>query len=225
VLEALVETSPACPLLPKLVRGLLAHRVKGRWANTQECLWVPLALDSYFQAFEKSVQAFEKSVPDFVARVWTKDEYAGQHVFRGRSPDSQQVDVPVSQAGDVMIEKRGTGRLYYRVGLSYIPRSLALPPARHGFSVSRTYEGGRQEADGTWHIRAGDEVRVRVRMATEGRRFHVALTDPLPGGLEPVQVRLRGSSSGPETRSWWWNHENLRDERAEAFATVLGPGV
>ena len=39
------------------------------------------------------------------------------------------------------IQKDGRGRLYYRVGMTYAPASLALAAADHGFVVDRRYEG------------------------------------------------------------------------------------
>ena len=67
-------------LIPKIVTGLLAHRKAGRWLNTQENTFVLLALDLYFQTYEKVT-------PDFVARVWLGDDYAGDHAFKGRTTE------------------------------------------------------------------------------------------------------------------------------------------
>ena len=53
VLEALIADQPANDLIPKIVRGLLAHRTQGRWSNTQENVFVLLALDRYFKTYEK----------------------------------------------------------------------------------------------------------------------------------------------------------------------------
>jgi uncharacterized protein YfaS (alpha-2-macroglobulin family) len=36
VLEALIADQPENDLIPKIVRGLLAHRTQGRWSSTQE---------------------------------------------------------------------------------------------------------------------------------------------------------------------------------------------
>ena len=36
LLEALIAADPGNDLIPKLARGLLGHRVRGRWSNTQE---------------------------------------------------------------------------------------------------------------------------------------------------------------------------------------------
>ena len=91
-------------------------------------------------------------------------------------------------AHDLMLAKDGPGRLYYRIGLRYAPASLALEPARPRLHRRAGLRGGgRPEAtsratdDGTWHIKAGARVRVRLTMVAPSRRYHVALVDPLPG--------------------------------------------
>ena len=53
LLEALIGDDPNSDLIPKLVRGLLAARTKGRWENTQENAFVLLALDRYFNDLRK----------------------------------------------------------------------------------------------------------------------------------------------------------------------------
>src|SRR6185503_14103806 len=88
LLDALIAAEPQSDLIPKLVSGLLAGRTAGRWATTQENAFVLLALDRYFQTYEKAS-------PDFVARVWLGNDYAGDHAFRGRSTDSYAIAIPM----------------------------------------------------------------------------------------------------------------------------------
>ncbi len=250
ILEALVVDQPANDLIPKIVRGLLAHRTRGRWENTQENVFILLALNRYFKTFEKVT-------PDFVARAWLGERFAGQQSFRGRSTGRQQVNVPMSYLAqqatpNLVLSKEGTGRLYYRVSLNYAPNDLDLKPVDYGFTVERTYEGVddpkdvSRDADDTWHIKAGARVRVRLTMVAPARRYHVALVDPLPAGFETLNPTLATTASIPRdtkqtgvaeygSRSfgygwWWWRpewfeHQNLRDERTEAFASLLWEGV
>ncbi|HUH03348.1 MAG TPA: Ig-like domain-containing protein, partial [Kofleriaceae bacterium] len=89
LLEALIEDQPKSSLIPKLVRGLLAHRTRGHWSNTQENAFILLAIHRYFQEYEKVT-------PDFVARAWLGDGLAGEHEFRGRSTDTKEIEVPMS---------------------------------------------------------------------------------------------------------------------------------
>jgi uncharacterized protein YfaS (alpha-2-macroglobulin family) len=254
LLEALIADDPGNDLIPKLVEGLLGHRRRGRWENTQENAFVLLALDRYFGAYEKVT-------PDFVARAWLGDRQALEQEFRGRSTDRRHVEVPmrvVTAMGPspLVVAKEGAGRLYYRIGMQYAPSSLRLDPADHGFTVERRYEtvddpaDVRRVADGTWHIKAGARVRVRLSMVAESRRYHVALVDPLPAGLEALNPALAVTGALPPDEvqtvdvigapgiggpgrpgQWWWwrrpwfEHQNLRDERVEAFSSLLWEGV
>lgn len=245
VLEALVATEPSCDLIPKIVRGLLGHRSAGHWLNTQENVFVLLALDRYFHAFEKQT-------PDFVARVWLGADYAGEHVFKGRSTARLTFDVPMKRVAegakdgvkDLVIDKQGAGRLYYRIGMRYAPRDLHLKPLEAGFAVQRRYEAVddpadvSRAADGSYTIKAGAMVRVRVTMVAPSRRVHVALVDPLPAGLEALNPALAVQGALPTSNGagkpsdpfWYWRrpwyeHQNLRDERVEAFTSLLWEGV
>jgi hypothetical protein len=254
LLEALIADQPRSDLIPKIVEGLLGHRKAGRWANTQENAFVLLALDRYFNTYEKTT-------PDFVARVWLGQRYAGEHAFKGRTTERHHIEIPmralaeVPTGADLTLGKDGPGRLYYRLGLRYAPASLDLAPADHGFAVERVYEAVddpadvRREGDG-WRIRAGSRVRVRVTMAAQARRYHVALVDPLPAGLEPMNPELATTGTIPDAppdtvdvvgapglgrpgrigawwrwRRVWFDHQNMRDDRVEAFASLVWEGV
>ena len=127
--------------------------------------------------------------------------------------------------------------------MNYAPTNLNLKAADYGFTVQRVYEAidnpadVKRDADGTWHIKAGATVRVRLTMVATARRYHVALVDPLPAGLEALNPSLATTGSIPKdpkdqanNRGWWWwsvwyQHQNLRDERAEAFTSLLWEGV
>jgi len=246
LLDALIEDNPQSDLIPKVVNGLLAHRSKGRWNNTQENVFVLLALDRYFNTYENQT-------PDFVARIWLGDTYAGSNEFRGRTTDIHETLIPMNyvlsetSAGggmeNLILSKDGPGRLYYRLGLQYAPTDLKLDPLDMGFVIQRRYEGVDdpedvyQDQDGIWHIKAGARVRIKIKMVADNRRYHVALVDPLPAGLEIVNPSLAVSQSAPQDPTspdfkygwWWWGtwyeHQNMRDNRAEAFTSLLWDGV
>lgn len=251
LLDALIGDQPQSDLIPKLVRGLLGGRTRGRWLNTQENVFILLALDRYFNTYEKAT-------PDFVARVWLGQGYAGEQAFKGRTFDRQQLNLPMSALVEqtasaptnLTISKEGTGRLYYRIGARYAPSNLKLAAADYGFKVERKYEAidnpsdVRRDEEGTWQIRAGARVRVRLMMSNPARRFHVALVDPLPAGLEALNPELQTAEKLPDNsteagifkggrgisdyywywRGTWYQHQNLRDERAEAFTSLLWEG-
>ncbi len=245
LLDALMGDNPQSDLIPKVVNGLLANRTKGRWGNTQENVFVLLALDRYFNTYEIET-------PDFVARLWLGDTYAGSSEFLGRTTERHETLIPMtyvlsetaSSGGtqDLIISKEGVGRLYYRLGLRYAPIDLNLKALDVGFVVQRRYEpvdnpeDVSQDSDGIWHIKAGVRVRVHITLVADNRRYHVALVDPLPAGLEIINPALAVSQSmtqdDPSTLryGWWWwgtwyEHQNMRDDRAEAFTSLLWDGV
>ena len=235
VLDALITMAPTSDLIPKVVAGLLAHRVRGRWRNIQENSFILLALERYFDTFEATD-------PDFVARVWLGDLYAAEHEFAGRSTDRASTLIPMAELldtgdADLVVQKDGEGRLYYRLGLRYAPDDLDLDPLDRGFVVQRSYEAVGDpgdvwlDDDGVWHVRAGAEVRVNVTMVNDSRRTNMVLIDPLPAGFEALNPAL-AVTGGVDVRSsagWWrrswYRHQNLRDDRAEAFAFYLWAGT
>jgi uncharacterized protein YfaS (alpha-2-macroglobulin family) len=246
LLGALMADDPESDLIPKLVNGLLAHRKRGRWGNTQENVFVLLALDRYFNIYESQT-------PDFVARIWLGENYAGEHEYSGRTTERHETSIPMAYlldpdlggggTQDLVLSKQGPGRLYYRLGLRYAPTDLWLEPLDMGFVVQRVYEAVDdpedvyRDAEGVWHVKAGARVRVRLSMVADNRRYHVALVDPLPAGLEVVNPALAVSGSIPQDPDssdyrygwWWWGtwyeHQNMRDERVEAFTSLLWDGV
>jgi uncharacterized protein YfaS (alpha-2-macroglobulin family) len=239
-LMGLLERSEQPDLCSKLARGLLAHRTAGQWRTVQENVFVILALGAYFQAFEKVE-------PQFTADYWLDQQQVATHQFTSRSVDRQATTLPMSWLSQQLAEtsltfvRQGTGRMYYRLGFQYAPRDLDLEAASHGFSVSRKYEAVDDPNDvtvdegGVVRIKRGARVRVSLEMATHGIRHHVALVDRLPAGLEiinsnlPTSERLDDLSTKrrpfPWWQSYWYSHQNLRDDRAEAFGLRVRPGL
>ena len=244
-LYALLEVAPDHQLMPKLARGLIQSRVKGHWGTTQASAWALTALARYYRQVEKTV-------PDYVASLWLGEEgYLGQAAFKGRQMRVVQQQVPLAalqKVGqqDLIISKKGPGKLYYRIGLRYAPTDLRLPPEEQGFAVTRRYEpveGARdtvrRDKDGTWVIKAGSYVRVRLTVVVPDRRYFVAMMDPLPAGLEAVNLRFKTSASsrlGNQLKgkiydfyNWYsffaFDHRELRDDSVVIFSDRLPSGV
>ena len=249
-LEGLLRVQPQHALVPKVAKGLLADRKRGRWSNTQDNVFSAVALRAYFDAHERET-------PDLLVHTFVGKLLAQSARHQGRTANQTSTLVPMAvlaqaagkQRGPVVVQKAGQGRLYYRLGLRYAPKSLALRAENQGFEVERSYQpidaadDVTRDAAGTWYVKAGARIRVRVQMVVKARRHHVALVDPLAAGFEPVQSSLHVTSGqlpseGPEQcptciarkppmSLWgpWYEHENLRDDRAEAFSSLLDAGV
>ena len=181
LLEALIADQPKSDLIPKLVAGLLGHRKAGRWENTQENAFVLLALDRYFQTYEKAT-------PDFVARVWLGDALRRRARVPGphdRAPATSTIPMAVARRAPGRRRPRRSARRA-RAGsttasaCSYAPhepearrRPTTASPSSAPTRPSTSPSDVRRDADGTWRIKAGARVRVR---ADDGRARRGATT-------------------------------------------------
>jgi hypothetical protein len=243
VLSSYMEVDPKNVIVPKIVRALMAARVKGRWETTQANAFVMESLAGYFRKYEKVE-------PEFKAHIWYGTGYGGSAEFTGRSMEIVDRELPMSFLlaqgdKDLVLAKKGAGKLYYRLGLDYAPKSLRLPPEEQGFMVRRVYEPVEgadtvvKGKDGIWRIKAGSYVRVRLTVVVSDRRYFVAVNDPLPAGLEGVDLQLRTSASSRlsghrrnkiyDFRSYYAfrgpSHKEMRDERYVLFWDRLPAGV
>jgi alpha-2-macroglobulin len=242
VLDALITMQPDSELIPKVVAGLIGNQVQGRWDNIQENGFILVALEHYFAKYEAQT-------PSFVARAWLGDTFAAQHSFQGRSIDTQHTLVPMNDLSgnpNIVLQKAGTGRLYYRLGLSYAPTDLTVDARDEGVVVDRQYEAVNDPGDvhrdqaGVWHIKPGAMVRVRLTMVADSNHTNMALVDSLPAGLEALNPALAASPRPPAGKpstnaaaaglptwygSTWFDHEDLRDDRVEAFSSYLYGGT
>eukprot|EP01091_Cochliopodium_minus_P005035 TRINITY_DN1498_c0_g1_i3.p1 TRINITY_DN1498_c0_g1~~TRINITY_DN1498_c0_g1_i3.p1 ORF type:complete len:2381 (-),score=691.25 TRINITY_DN1498_c0_g1_i3:21-7163(-) len=238
LLDALLTVSPKNSLCPKIAKGLLAHKKRGRWANTQENSLILYALDKYFSVYESQV-------PDFIMRMWYGEDYAGEQVWKGRSTDTNIVNIGMKYVMEkdktLIIQKEGKGRLYYRLALNYSPTNLISDEMDRGFIVKRSYEAVdenshlKKDNDGVWRMKVGEKFRVKIDLTTKSRRYHVAMVDKIPAGLEIINPKLKGQlsvsnrSNNPYSSRYynqyqWYEHVNFRDERAEAFQSLLWEG-
>ncbi|MDR1037002.1 MAG: hypothetical protein LBT40_10655 [Deltaproteobacteria bacterium] len=110
-----------------------------------------------------------------------------------------------------------------------------------GLALTRSFQRVRPEPGppGESRFRRGETVRVTVTLMTSVPRSALALEDPVPAGLEPVDFSRRdldpglrsflGSSpvEGSSAKSWlrWYDHMEVRQGSVRLFADYLEPGV
>ena len=114
-----------------------------------------------------------------------------------------------------------TGRLLREVRSRADGRSVPLPPAEvpkdpleRGLFVQRwiePYEGGGQIRT----VRAGELVRVRVRIGSNQERFYVAASVPIPAGLEIVDTSLATTARKDPVRKAEGPEEGYEAESVE----------
>ena len=240
LLQAVMTVDPDSDVIPKIVSGMLGGlNRQGHWGSPIDNLSLLLAMSQYFRQYEADE-------PDFAANVWLDETLVASEEFRGRTTATHQLDLPMAWLVEqdperIQTVRDGDGRLYYRLGLQYVPEDIRLDSLDRGFTVLRTFapidneQDVWQDADGAWHVRLGARVRVETTLVTPGPRTHVRLSVPLPAGLEPINPALAGSqpiedpNRDASGRGWWYwrwyDHDQLLSERALIHSSRLYGGI
>ena len=142
--------------------------------------------------------------------------------------------------------------VYFYLTVREVPKSPPVRPVDRGIAVERWYERVDKNTPVT-RVAAGDLVRVKLRITVPTDRYFVVLDDPLPAGLEAVDLSLRtvqppgarfaeadvinrGADDGGDDSGWsygawdsgvWsaFDHKQLRDDRVIYSATWLWKGT
>jgi alpha-2-macroglobulin len=229
-LLALLRVAPEHPLVPKLVRGLLEDRRGGRWASTQENAYAWIALTEY-------AGRFESETPDFDSQLWLGGTFLSRASIKGRQTtdtrftpmrDLRAVEGPSPRTVPLLLEKKGAGRMVYRVGLEWVSTSADAPAVAQGFSLRRTLRGEAGPLAEGDAIERGSLVAVDVEIDTRETLTHLAVEVPIPAGFEAIDLTLGKGAAARKLsgdRGYWVSHQELRRDRAVIYADRLGPGV
>jgi len=237
VLQALLEANQDKELAEKVVTWLLQSQRNGRWANTQENIFVLQALNTYFRRYESET-------PDFRAKVTLAAKTLVEETFKGRSLKAKVVSESLDKfaKGDALaltISKEGQGKLYYGARLSYYP-TYALRARDNGIALLKKIEPLSASKSGKGEVVAGDLVKVTLQIAVPEEMHFVAVNDPLAAGLEAINPSLRTAPTLPDESEYEdegngreqdeiWQHSfdfiELRDDRVTLFAQRLPAGL
>ena len=221
ILDTLVsrESSLSEPqLTSKLVRSIVAKRgTRNHWENTQDNVYCLNAISNY-------AQSFETQVPELNAKVTLDESFVGEAKLSGFNASADSIELPmqpelVGKSKTLSIESVGKGRLYYQTLLSFNKLEPQEQRENAGFDIRRERSVFR---DKQWQlIKSGDEikrgetVRTDLFLSTPVERDYVAVRDPVPGGLEPVNFDLATNGLSLEMRkakpflsgSYYYQHD------------------
>lgn len=241
ILGALTTISPDSALNPNAVRWLMAHRVKGYWASTQETAWSLIALTNWMVA-SGELEA------NYAFGVALNNEMIGDGEANAdnlRETTTFQVDIARLLVGEVnrlaIARDAGGGNLYYTAHLTLDLPVEQIQPLDRGFTLSRSYfrlpEDGSLGEPVTSAVQ-GEMLFVRLTVVVPHALHYVVIDDPLPAGLEAVDQSLLTSvqNISPENLNWddawrhgwgWWyfSHIERRDERVVLSADYLPAGT
>ncbi|MCL2726262.1 MAG: MG2 domain-containing protein [Polyangiaceae bacterium] len=220
-------------LLPVLARRLL-ERVE-RW-NTQSTAWSLMALADNIGA----------QSPNGGVDVEVRVDGKTQETFRRLGGNNKEVRVPLRElrGKTVTLTLKGDAKTASAFSMdARYKRPLGAAGTRLarrgpvGLSIHRAYSDTRGAAIDLTKVKAGDIVRVALRIEPSGidsdRLGYVAITDRLPAGLEAIDPDLATTGSVPDiakehpfyrglVRSWEVSHVDLRDEKVQIYFDQVG---
>lgn len=234
----------------KLVRTITQTRQnRDHWENTQENMFCMNALWDYSRIYENVK-------PDMKVTASLNGAEFGHSSFSDLrdKPETLVRPIEAGNAGTkatVDIERKGAGRLYYNTRLRYAPTASLAKPVNAGIELHREYS---VERDGKWQmlkteddISRGELVRVDLYLSLPAARNFVAVNDPVPGGLEPVNSELANTSQvdaakgdfeaaggswffkfsdwqGYNVSRWSFYHQEMRHDSVRFYSDYLPAG-
>ena len=206
--------------------------------NTQDNAFAVLSLMDYYHSQEKEAPSFE-------ALVGIGQTTLGRESFRSRGFDVREVHVPMAElkaldGQNLGLGVFGQGTLYYTLRLEYAPKQPPKDAFDGGFTLRRTYlaHEGEQAGKPVTTVNAGEVVRVQLTMVIPEDRNYVAIEDPLPAGLEPINTSFKTTAdsllaqlgaTSPDNH-FAYDHYNFDrveqwDDRILLFADYFPAGV
>ncbi|MEO6210514.1 MAG: alpha-2-macroglobulin family protein [Gemmatimonadaceae bacterium] len=195
LLTATLAVNPTHPLVGPIVQALLdqSRTSAGLW-NTQDQGSTAIAL-AMFEQQQKTAAA-----------AGIRVRAAGRTII---ATSASGTDSSVSLAGLLtplpggaqklrlaLDLPKGNGLAYYYITVSEVPKTQPVRPEDTGIQVERWYESYDKPMP-LVSVAEGELVRVRMRVTIKSERHFLVLDDPLPAGLEAVDLSLRTAAALP----------------------------
>lgn len=211
----------------KLVRSILdARKQKARWNNTQENLFCLNALADFSEAYESQASGSLALTAQVGAQEVRADLAA--------KPLDKTLPFAASDIGaakTVKLAKTGAGAAYYTVAVQYAKKSGFDKPVGAGLELRREYMvkrgGSLHLLEPSGRLKKGEVVLVNLYLSVPAARSFVVVSDPVPGGLEPVNRDLATASGVDDdgagvdmpASSWFFRNDDWQgfDAASSAF--------
>ncbi|KKU80110.1 MAG: hypothetical protein UY05_C0014G0002 [Candidatus Peregrinibacteria bacterium GW2011_GWA2_47_7] len=190
--QTLNRINPNHPLMPKLIKWLIASRRDGRWATTQDTVSSLIALAEFL---EKS----KETEADYTAKVKLNGDAISTYTVDAKTILEQKEIVRAvsalirgEKANEVIFTKDGDGRLYYDMILTYFLPIDEIKPRSEGFNLERRYYRLDDEKleNPVKVAHAGETLKGRLTIVVPEERHLVAVEDFMPAGFELVNFEF-----------------------------------
>lgn len=231
--QALVKRDPKNPVIERAVRWMMLNRTSGYWSSTKQTAMAIYGLLGYMQARGETAQPF-------TVDVFVNGQAAGKHAFTAASmtaSDPIVISAPANAgANQVRLVKSNGGTVYWSAAAVYFDTATA--DARQGsrqLALTRKYalltpvtvkdRIVYRETPFTGTANPGDVLTVRLTAAGSPEWRYLAIEDPLPAGVEPIQDTTAYPLEREAANNWWWGSRvEYRDSKTVFFQESFDQG-
>ncbi len=245
ILSAFARIKPSHPLLPNVVRWLMAAREEDRWSSTYETAWAIMGLTDYMKATGELKASYRYLL------ALNEQEIASGTITPEMVRGAIESEIPAAQLKTDRLNRltivrkapegqdKGTGRLYYAAYLRYFVPVEKIEELQRGVIIQRRYTDPACKEEVCPSIdkaEVGQLIKVNLTIIAPRYLLYLVVEDPIPAGAEIVDTSLKTVSVTYEQEGelrkksepvWWWypTHADKRDEKLVLFATYLSPGT
>ncbi|MDB5098701.1 MAG: alpha-2-macroglobulin family protein [Cyanobacteria bacterium RYN_339] len=234
-LRAVLLIAPDDALVVKAVRWLESKNARGYWDSTKDTGAAAIALADFMKVRR----------PAEPAQLETTVTLNGTAIQPGTTafdaPTHWAVPDGLLKPGKNDLQVSSNGALDFSGGIHYALRAdQATASSSPGVGVSREYYAlpvevyAKAKGHGSWGefydekvvkklsklgptVKAGERVLVKVTLTADRPLRYMALEDPLPAGCEILEDQ-------PTNWSYWWDHQEYRDDKAVFFFKSFAKG-
>jgi len=214
----------------RLVIELLQARTNGSWRTTQENAWALLALGNYFRRVEGKIQPVQAQLQVAGGK---KELEVSVPVDLTEAKNSFQFDAAYSETKplkSLVAVNPQERNLYGETRFVTRSRVTRQPRQDRGYAIYRKYQkiAGDGSLQPTDHLQVGDRVIVTLEVSSPKPGFFVAIDDPLPAILEPLNPDFKSSRNQPGQQLatiWSADYRETRADRVVFFCDFLPAGT
>lgn len=237
VFTALNRIDSKNPLIEKTLHSLLMERQAGHYSTTQETSAALIALIEYMKGSDELSPAFEGKIILNGEEKLSK-AYTSKNLFETAQISISLKDLlPNNQDNEFAAQRIGKGRMYVDMDLEYFLPLSEMKARNEGIEVLQEYystDDSKLEKPLT-AAKVGQNLHGRMTVIVPEDRNYVMIEDFLPAGLEGIDFNLKTSQQNLDQSSegceyecyngWYFNHNEVRDDRVMYFADYLPKGV
>jgi uncharacterized protein YfaS (alpha-2-macroglobulin family) len=216
VTSALIEVGADRTFIEKLIAGLVKNRgTGGRYSNTQENVYALIAFADFI-AGEKEGAANVKVI--YNSKTLFDSTVSGQKII--------SLKMPLQGTSPGILKIESQDRLFVNATLLLKRKQKESEQFNNGITVKREYLD-LETLQPVTRCNIGRLIKVRLTVNSQSTADYLAIDDPFPSGLEPVNTSFATEDHSLEysaKQSYQWDYTEQRDDRMLAFANKISSG-